>query len=130
MNAVSQAMSTGGDIELTVDARVYSVDAILKTVYKFSDRVYARVAHDRANPDLVFVALASKVAAAVSDEIEGEFWSELADQELRVRLERQFGPVRALIVAHAFSEGNLLDSSSECGHEGRSGDVHTGSSPR
>jgi His-Xaa-Ser system protein HxsD len=35
---------------------------------------------------------------------------ELVDQALRVQLEEEFGAVRTLIVAQAFSEGNLLDS--------------------
>ena len=32
-------------------------------------------------------------------------------QQLRVRLETQFGHLRTLMVAQAFSEGNLLDPS-------------------
>ena len=34
---------------------------------------------------------------------------DLCDQALREDLEREFGAVRTLIVAQAFSEGNLLD---------------------
>ena len=44
------------------------------------------------------------------DHLLGEFANELVDQQLRVRLETQFADMRTLIVAQAFSEGNLLDS--------------------
>ena len=52
-----------------------------------------------------------KVIRARVDErqLTGDFLNELLDQALRERLEAEFGPVRELIVAQAFSEANMLD---------------------
>ena len=53
----------------------------------------------------------AKSSGARVDErqLTGDFLNELLDQALRERLEAEFGPVRELIVAQAFSEANMLD---------------------
>ena len=39
----------------------------------------------------------------------GEFCNELLDQQLRLALSREAGPIREILFAQAFAEGNLLD---------------------
>lgn len=90
---------------LTVSRAVYSRRAVLAAAYKFSDRHAVLVDTDGDDRWALFIVasdamdLRPVVAALVK---------ELADQALREQLEQEFGPVRSLIVAQAFSEGNLL----------------------
>ena len=59
--------------------------------------------------------LIGRSAAADLSVIALEFRNELIDQQLRCTLEQQFKDVRTLIVAQAFSEGNLLDPDADGG---------------
>ena len=43
----------------------------------------------------------------------GEFFNELLDQQIRFSLDAEFAPLRTLIVAQAFSEGNLLPADAD-----------------
>jgi hypothetical protein len=63
--------------------------------------------------DSRWAAYLSVADEAVLDSLVGEFCNELTDQQLRVVLEKEFGELRTLIVAQAFSEGNLLDPDRE-----------------
>lgn len=54
------------------------------------------------------VFLISVDEARVEDDVTA-FVNELTDQQLRTVLEAEFGALRTLVVAQAFSEGNLLD---------------------
>lgn len=100
---------------LTVSRSVYSRKAVLATAYKFSDRYAVLVDTDGDDRWALFIVAVDPVdlrpilAAVVK---------ELADQALREQLEQEFAPVRNLIVAHAFSEGNLLDASSHDNEDG------------
>jgi His-Xaa-Ser system protein HxsD len=47
------------------------------------------------------------------DSVLTAFTNELGDQQLRNLLENEFGQLRTLIVAQAFSEGNLLNPGRE-----------------
>ena len=93
-------------VALELDAEIYSVDAVLRAAYKFSDRAMWLL--DR-NAGRLVVFVVGKRRDAEVEPVLTDFVNELLDQQLRVRLEQQFGTVRDLIVAEAFSEGNLLD---------------------
>jgi His-Xaa-Ser system protein HxsD len=99
-------------VALALDPTIYAVDAVLRAAYKFSDK--ASWLLDRQN-DQIFVFVIGKKADADVEPIVSEFMNELLDQQLRVRLEQQFGTIRDLIVAEAFSEGNLLDADRDNG---------------
>ena len=91
---------------LSLSRAVYQRKAVLAAAYKLSDRCAILVDADGDDRWVVYV-----VAAAGGDakSLLSVLIRELADQALRHRLEEEFGAVRTLIVAQAFSEGNLLD---------------------
>lgn len=96
-------------LALELDLSIYSVDAILRAAYKFTDRCFILLQPDETREDRCVVFLAGKTSSSELGTVLGEFTNELLDQQLRERLEAQFGAIRTLVVAQAFAEGNLLD---------------------
>jgi His-Xaa-Ser system protein HxsD len=91
---------------LSVSRAVYARRAVLAAAYKLSDRCVALVDADGDDRWVVYL-----IAPPQGDprSLLSILIRELTDQALRDRLEEEFGAVRTLIVAQAFSEGNLLD---------------------
>lgn len=99
----------GTRVALEVDLSIYSLEAVFRAAYKFTDRCYVFLSRDPGQPGTILAVLAPKNQTADLETVMGDFSNELLDQRLRESLETQFGQVRTLIVAQAFSEGNLLD---------------------
>lgn len=97
-----------------IDLSVYTLEAVLRACYRFTDRSYVFLSRADRGSDNLVVLLRKKKA---SDEapLAGEFYNELVDQQLRIRIAEETGPIRELIVAQAFAEGNLLDPRREDG---------------
>ena len=93
-------------VYLTLSREIYSLKAVLATAYKFSADYVAWVDVDSEQRWSVALVAAESVDAA---RVLSQFARELNDQQLRVALAHEFGDLRTLIVAQAFSEGNLLD---------------------
>ena len=93
---------------LSVSRSVYSRKAVLAAAYKLSDRCTIFVDADGDDRWAIFL-----IAQAGGDpkSLLPVVIRELGDQAVRDTLEQEFGAVRTLIVAQAFSEGNLLDPS-------------------
>jgi His-Xaa-Ser system protein HxsD len=91
---------------VSVSRAVYSRRALLAAGYKLSDRCAVLVDEDGADRWVVYLVArhGTDVQSLLTSLVR-----ELGDQALRDRLEEEFGAVRTLIVAQAFSEGNLLD---------------------
>jgi len=89
-----------------VEREIFSLDALLRAAYKFTDRCHVFLQSGERGE---WLAVMRPKAAMDPDHLVGDFANELVDQQLRARLETQFGDMRTLIVAQAFSEGNLLD---------------------
>jgi His-Xaa-Ser system protein HxsD len=102
-------LTSEGVVALEIDRSVFSIDAVLRAAYKFTDRCHIFIQTHDTRPDRWLVVIRAKTEADRNDHVAGEFANELIDQRLRQRLEEQFSDVRTLIVAQAFSEGNLLD---------------------
>src|SRR5258708_38734018 len=101
-----------GSITLRVDRAIYPVAAAIAAGYKFTDRAFVWLESASGGTGHYNVFLRPK--GAISAELlSGEFVNEILDQALRHRLEQQFAPMRTLIVAQAFAEGDLLDVVSE-----------------
>jgi len=100
----------GERVALEIDTRVYSIDAILKSAYKFTDRLYVFVVPSGDADARVIVTLSCKGSTTALSPNVGDFMNELVDQQLRIKLESEFGQVRSLIVAEAFAAGRVLDS--------------------
>ena len=122
MTPIERRQSEGGPafwkqdqahLAISVDTSIYSVDAILRAAYKLSDRAYWLL--DGRDDDRVVVFAMGKRASDDVEPVALAFTNELVDQQLRIRLEAQFGGIRDTIVAQAFSEGNLLDPARDDG---------------
>ena len=96
----------GGAI-LTVQVSVYSLQALFKTCYLFTDRCYLFL--ERLNDDSIEVHITSKDNMLSLDSLVGEFCNELIDQRVRADISKESGKLREIIVAQAFAEGNLLE---------------------
>ena len=99
----------GSRVVIEIDTSIYSRDAAIRASYKFTDRCHILLDSHPTRPDHLLAYLDPKIATIDLQTLYGEFANELLDQQLRERLEAQFGDVRSLIVAQAFAEGNLLD---------------------
>lgn len=104
-----RAFRLGREVVLEVDSTVYELSAIYRSCYQFTDSLYLFLARDSEQPDTVLISLTPKNPEADLASCLGEFVNNLLDQQLRGVLAREMGPVRELIVAQAFHEGNLLD---------------------
>jgi His-Xaa-Ser system protein HxsD len=98
---------------LDVDLSMYELASVLRACYKLTDRMYAHLA--RETPGSVQVAILGKKPGEDLDALAGEMCNELLDQQLRTVLAREAAPLREMIVAQAFAEGNLLDPEREDG---------------
>lgn len=91
---------------LLVSRAAYPKKAVLAAAYKLSDRCAVLI---DAEGDGHWVLHVLTKPGADAKALLLVLIRELGDQALRAQLEQEFGAVRALIVAQAFSEGNLLD---------------------
>jgi His-Xaa-Ser system protein HxsD len=100
-------------VAFTVDERVYSVEAILRTAYWFTDRVYIFISkpteltlrlHLKAKP----LTLESPKRIEIS-ELAGVFGNALLDNQLREGIEQRTGKIRELLVMKAVAEAGVLE---------------------
>jgi His-Xaa-Ser system protein HxsD len=109
--AQPQIFSLGDSVvSVEVDTSLYNLEAVFKAAYHFTDRCYIFLARTPESPELVSVTLMAKKVIADIRALVGEFCNELVDHQIRLTLSREVGPLRELIVAQAFAEGNLLDA--------------------
>ncbi len=115
MSAGDQRPETGA--HLVIDTAIYSVSAIMRAAYKFTDRCAVSLEGHGEDRSSVSVTLTPKRSPDQTSlrELTDAFMNELLDQRLRELLEAEFGPVRELIVAHAFADANLLDANRDEG---------------
>jgi len=104
---------TENAVVFTVDERVYSVEAILRTAYWFTDRVYIFISkpteqtlrvHLKTKPS----TLESPHQPAIS-EVAGEFGNALLDNQLREGIEQRTGKIRELLVMKALAEAGAFE---------------------
>lgn len=91
---------------LSISRSVYPKRAVLAAAYKLSDRCAVLI--DTGGDDRWVLYVVTRPGADARALLP-LLIRELGDQALRAQLEHEFGAVRELIVAQAFSEGNLLD---------------------
>ncbi|HXU31834.1 MAG TPA: His-Xaa-Ser system protein HxsD [Thermoanaerobaculia bacterium] len=102
------------EVAVTVDTTLHSRRAIFEACYKLTGQNFVTLTRDPGNPNLVVIGFRAR-KDALDPSIAGIFANELIDQEIRGALDREMAPIRELIVAQAFAEGNLLDSLREDG---------------
>ncbi len=93
--------------EIKVDLGVYSLDALKRSLYRFSDRFSSNVTVESGNAvcALSFPPSASSEFIAVALD---NFRKELLDQDLRERIRNDTEAVRNLILSHALSKTGLI----------------------
>ena len=105
-----QAVSLGRVLlAIEIDLSLYSLQAVFRACYKFTNHCYLFLSHTE-DPGWLAVTLLAKDGTQALCSLAGELYNELLDQQVREMLSREMGPIRELIVAQAFAEGNLLDS--------------------
>ena len=95
---------------LTVQQHVYSVDALLRACYWFTDRAFLFL--EEESSDAIRVHITAKTGQDL-EAVTGEFMNRLLDEELRVRLHAETMPIRDLIIAQAFADTTLDETSAD-----------------
>lgn len=88
--------------QVIVDFNLYTKEAVTASIYKFSHLFYIHQQTDADNPNLVNVVFESKDNNVITEDITKQFCNELIDQQLRYKINAQFGYIRNLIVEEAF----------------------------
>ena len=97
-----------GEISLVLDLRSYRLTAIKKAAYRFADRFTAVLGSPEQDRLPVALRFRTNVSPATAREATRAFFQELLDQELREQIAEETNPVRTLILAHAFSNADLI----------------------
>jgi len=92
---------------LKIDLRVYSLDCLKRSAYRFTDRfaMDVRAEGDAAACRLIFDGHIGDDAADVTV---AEFRKELLHQDLRSSIREETRQIRNLILSHAFSKTGLI----------------------
>lgn len=97
-----------GAARAIVDLRVYRLTAVKKAAYRLAARctvVFGAVEADALPVTFLFSPGTGEPTAL---ETYRAFFQELLDQELREQIAEETAPLRALILAHAFSKTDLI----------------------
>lgn len=98
-------ISGADERSLTVDTELYSLGALFRACYAFTDRCYLFL-RDAASGKVTVVFRKRQSPKTLGALIE-EFANELINQRLRAQLEEETQAIRDQIVAQAFSEADL-----------------------
>jgi len=99
---------TDGGLCISVDTDLYSVDALFRVCYVFTDRCYLFL-QPQTGSSVVDVRFTSKGSDCDMATLAGDFANELINQRVRRDIASETKAVRELIVAQAFAEADLLD---------------------
>jgi His-Xaa-Ser system protein HxsD len=98
-----------GCARMQLDLRCYRITAVQKAGYRVADR--CTVILGDASGDRLGICVLFRAGVSDADAQDGLriFFQELLDQELRERIGDETAPLRALLMAQAFSKTNLID---------------------
>jgi His-Xaa-Ser system protein HxsD len=97
-----------GSVRAEVDMRCYRLSAVQKASYKLADRCTVVLGSlDVASLPITFRFPRATNESAALDVVR-LFFQELLDQELREQIGEETRPLRALLLAHAFSKTDLI----------------------
>ncbi len=97
-------------LRVSVDLSVYSLDALFRVCYIFTDRCYLFL-EPAERPSTIRVRFARKMPECDLAIVAAEFSNALIDQRVRTQIASETKAVRELIVAQAFAEADLIDRS-------------------
>jgi His-Xaa-Ser system protein HxsD len=96
-------------LRMSVDTSIYSMDALFRVCYAFTDRCYLFLEPKEETPSVINVRFTRKEADHDLASLAGEFSNALIDQRVRLEIFAETKAVRELIVAQAFAEADLID---------------------
>lgn len=99
---------------LEVDLSIFPASVVLRAAYKLTGRAHVFVERVEEGATRVAVTFRAKGGHDL-DAVIGDFANELIDQRLREEMAREMAPIREMVVAQAFAEGNLLDELRDAG---------------
>ena len=97
-------------LTLEIDTAIYSLEAIFRVCYAFTDRCYLFLEPATKDTSAV-VRITGKKPDLDLDTVAGEFSNALIDERVRRSIATETMSIRELIVAQAFAEVNILDRS-------------------
>jgi len=108
---MSGTVHDAGISRLELSTSVYSLEAIKKAAYKMADRASVIISPASASTVTVTFTFGPAQSTIDRQQVITDFSNELLDQDLREIIKREAGPLRNLILAHAFSKTTLADKS-------------------
>jgi His-Xaa-Ser system protein HxsD len=97
-----------GRVDLRVDLRVYRLTAVQKAAYRLAERCTAALGAPDGETLQVALLFRPGTVEREAHETARLFLQELLDQELREKIAEETQPLRAFILAHAFSKTDLI----------------------
>jgi His-Xaa-Ser system protein HxsD len=97
-----------GIARTTLDLRVYRLTAVKRAAYRLAERFTAALGAPDGHRLPVSFLFKPGTAEATARESVRAFFQEMLDQELREQIAEETGPMRTLILAHAFSKTDLI----------------------
>lgn len=91
--------------QLTIDLRLYGLEAIFRACYAFTDRCYLFLRD--AGQSQITAVFRKRQSPKTLEALMEEFANELINQHLRVQLSAETRVIREMIVAQAFAEADL-----------------------
>ena len=88
------------EIILNFDKNVYSIEAILKAIYKFTNECYIQINSSDANSHRISFSLKEN-SSDLKKQI-NEFSNELIDQQVRFNLDKANHKIKEMIIRKAF----------------------------
>jgi len=101
---------TPDSLSICVDTALYSREALFRVCYSFTDKCYLYL-QTAAPASVIRVRFSKKTSQADLALTAGEFCNELINQKVRMDVAAETHAIRELIVAQAFAESSLLDTS-------------------
>lgn len=99
---------TDDSVSLKVDTALYSLEALFRVCYSFTDRCYLFL-QPESGSSVISVRFTRKTPDCDMHALVGDFGNELINQRIRKDIATETRAVRELIVAQAFAEADLLD---------------------
>lgn len=95
-------MKKGREIEVATD--LYSKEAVMNTIYKYTGKYYLKA--EPLSDTRILVIIESKDNNDVTDETINQFFNDLSDQQIRINVGKEFKSIREEIVRKAFASIN------------------------
>lgn len=110
--AKTESLKNNNEIRITIDSRVYPLEAVYGAAYVFLDKAYVRLDGDPKKEIIIFLKNKKGFEGGDKEKLKGEFLNELLNQGLRFQISKQNQKIREYIVGTAIM-GALGEESKE-----------------